>query len=387
MPDSKITALASTGTGTDPANDPLVIVDVSDTSMAASGTTKKVTLNNLLACSPTATLASATITGDLTVNTNVLKVDSTNDRVGIGTASPQQTLDVSGTINSIQARFGNVNGRGLTIGTALVSGVNEAGSVFNALGSGSGVHIFQVDSVEQYRIAPLGVNTWSDGAGGTRMTLNSTGLGIGASPSTKLHVSGTGTQTLRVETLTSGNPTLNLLAAGQDTCSILYDRSNNYMRFDVGSTTGALILSRDGNVGVGVTSSAWLSSYRSIDILAQASFFASNTAGFVGSNIYVASGGVVSYKTANNASYFAVNNSGVFSWYRSNNTPVANGAATFTESMQLDANGNLILLSSNTPATLAANGQLTVNATSNTNLRFSYRGSDGVTRVANITLA
>ncbi len=62
MPDSKITALASTGTGTDPANDPLVIVDVSDTSMAASGTTKKVTLNNLLAGSPTATLASATIT-------------------------------------------------------------------------------------------------------------------------------------------------------------------------------------------------------------------------------------------------------------------------------------------------------------------------------------
>ena len=65
MPDSKITALASTGTGTDPANDPLVIVDVSDTSMAATGTTKKVTLNQLLATSPTATLASATITGDI----------------------------------------------------------------------------------------------------------------------------------------------------------------------------------------------------------------------------------------------------------------------------------------------------------------------------------
>lgn len=67
MPDSKITALTSISTSTDPANDPLVIVDVSDTSMAATGTTKKVTLNNLLACSPTATLASATITGNSTV--------------------------------------------------------------------------------------------------------------------------------------------------------------------------------------------------------------------------------------------------------------------------------------------------------------------------------
>jgi hypothetical protein len=57
------------------------------------------------------------------------------------------------------------------------------------------------------------------------------------------------------------------------------------------------------------------------------------------------------------------------------------------QAMTLDASGNLILQSSATPATLTVNGQLTVNATSNTNLRFSYRGSDGTTRVANITLA
>ena len=77
MADSKITALASISTSTDPAVDPLVIVDVSDTSMAATGTTKKVTLNNLLSSSPTATGAfsvtglvtagSATITGALTI--------------------------------------------------------------------------------------------------------------------------------------------------------------------------------------------------------------------------------------------------------------------------------------------------------------------------------
>jgi hypothetical protein len=71
MADSKITALASIGTGADPANDPLVIVDVSDTSMAASGTTKKVTLNNLLASGPAATLASVTVTGAATVGTTL----------------------------------------------------------------------------------------------------------------------------------------------------------------------------------------------------------------------------------------------------------------------------------------------------------------------------
>jgi len=97
MADTKITALTAL-TAADPANDVLPIVDVSDTTMAASGTTKKISINNILACSPTATLASATITGDLTVDTNVLKVDSANDRVGIGTASPMTgfKLDVVG---------------------------------------------------------------------------------------------------------------------------------------------------------------------------------------------------------------------------------------------------------------------------------------------------
>ena len=87
MADSKITALTAL-TAADPVNDMFPVVDVSDTSMAASGTTKRISINNILACSPSATLASATITGDLTVDTSTLKVDSTNNRVGIGTASP-----------------------------------------------------------------------------------------------------------------------------------------------------------------------------------------------------------------------------------------------------------------------------------------------------------
>ena len=95
MADSKITALASISTATDPAVDPLVIVDVSDTSMAATGTTKKVTLNNLLSSSPTAT-GNFTITGALTVDTTTLVVDPTNDRVGIRTASPADIVEVVG---------------------------------------------------------------------------------------------------------------------------------------------------------------------------------------------------------------------------------------------------------------------------------------------------
>jgi hypothetical protein len=70
MADSKITALTAIST-VDPAADPLVIVDVSDTSMAASGTTKKITSNQILGAGGTATLASATITGAASVGTTL----------------------------------------------------------------------------------------------------------------------------------------------------------------------------------------------------------------------------------------------------------------------------------------------------------------------------
>ena len=69
MADSKITALDNL-TSADPANDMIPIVDVSATP-PASGNTKRISINNLLACSPSATLASATITGAATVGTTL----------------------------------------------------------------------------------------------------------------------------------------------------------------------------------------------------------------------------------------------------------------------------------------------------------------------------
>ena len=50
MADSKITALAAL-TAADPVNDMFPVVDVSDTSMAASGTTKRISANNILSSS------------------------------------------------------------------------------------------------------------------------------------------------------------------------------------------------------------------------------------------------------------------------------------------------------------------------------------------------
>jgi hypothetical protein len=105
--------------------------------MAASGTTKKITTNQILGAGGTANLASVTVTG----------------------AATAARLIVTGS-------------------TIPANGVYLPAA--NTVG-------FAANSLDQYRIEPLGIFTWYDGAGGTRMTLNSTGLGLGVSPSYKVH--------------------------------------------------------------------------------------------------------------------------------------------------------------------------------------------------------
>ena len=168
MADSKITALTSIGTSTDPVLDQMVIVDVSDGSMAATGTTKKVSLNQLLSSNPSATggltlsgalaAGSATITGDLTVDTSTLKVDSALNKVGIGVATLTglSTLNVAGDI---------------AITSDLVL-KNSGGTAQGYLFGSSGIN---------YRVIAGQPHVWQEG-GSDLMRLNSTGLGVGVTP-------------------------------------------------------------------------------------------------------------------------------------------------------------------------------------------------------------
>jgi len=227
MADTKITALAAITT-VDPAADVLPIVDISDTSMAASGTTKKITSNQILGAGGTATLASATITGDLTVDTSTLKVDSANNRVGIGTATPSQTLQVLGTSGSVADFCGSG-----------VAGQQTLLRVRTATGNANGLLIqgnFTTDEIfiNNFYNASLifGVNNTE------QMRLNSTGLGVGGTPTEKLSVNGSiglqngGTQRWHISA-----------SSGSD---LVFTRSSVADRFTITS---------DGNVGVGVTPS------------------------------------------------------------------------------------------------------------------------------------
>jgi hypothetical protein len=174
MADVKITALAVL-TAADPINDAIPIVDVSDTTMAASGTTKRISVNNILGASGTATLASATITGDLTVRTTGLVVNTTG--VGIGIVPTRNLSLFSGSSPVLQlcdSTSGTTLNDGLLITQAGVNTFIENAEI--------GAMNFRTSSVTRYSIDSTGVSTWSV-AGSTAMTLNSTGLGVGVTPS------------------------------------------------------------------------------------------------------------------------------------------------------------------------------------------------------------
>jgi len=202
MADTKITALTAL-TAADPANDVIPIVDVSDTTMAASGTTKKISVNNILGASGTATLASAAITGAATVGTTlgvtgvstlasatITGLATVGTTFAVGTVTP----DVFGRFYTRSIGFNSSGTTGLQI-NGTTYGTIDLGSngvrTFGIVGGASDVNISTVTNI------PMNFNINS----ATKMTLNTagnlafqTGKGIDFSAVT----GGTGTATANV---------------------------------------------------------------------------------------------------------------------------------------------------------------------------------------------
>ena len=237
MADTKITALSAL-TAADPANDVLPIVDVNDPFMAASGTTKKISINNILACSPTATLASATITGDLTVDTSTLKVDSANDRVIVGHTSGSSAFQVT---NAGAAGF-EVQPTGVNSAPAILS-YNRSSPAWLQLTYGASSHVFQLSG--------------TDG-----MTLNATGLSVGnASPAAALDLTNTGvtaSREIRIE-----NSAVRTFLGVEGSSGRFVGSATNNAYFGCSGAFGLefatnnnvrMVVDTTGNVGIGVTS-------------------------------------------------------------------------------------------------------------------------------------
>ena len=97
------------------------------------------------------TLGALTVTGDVTVDTNTLKVDSTNNRVGILNASPDVTLDIGTATDAVHMPVGTTAQR--PTGAAGYFRYNSSleqfegyTSEWGSIGGGGGTNTFTADS-------------------------------------------------------------------------------------------------------------------------------------------------------------------------------------------------------------------------------------------------
>jgi hypothetical protein len=275
-----------------------------------AGTTTTFTTSGL-------TTSNAVVSGDLTVDTSTLKVDSANNRVGILTASPAYALDLASGI----ARFDSSGGDGLRVYGG--SGTNQWDIYCNSTNlrfsdnTGGGSAVFDTGMTVAGNLA-VDTNTLYVDAANNR-------VGIGtASPLQQLHLSSASATGLQITFQGTGAARIGVASGNALTFGI--DTSNG--------ETERMRLDTSGNLGLGVTPSALTLSGRYFEIGYKGNGVLSVSDGtsFV-SNAYY--DGAWKYGYTGAAAYYA-NSAGQHRFYTAPSGTAGN-AISFTQAMTLAA--------------------------------------------------
>jgi hypothetical protein len=276
-----------------------------------------------------------------------MRIDSSGN-VGIGTTTPQEKTHSVGRILST-TQYGASTQR---IGTSIGENGNTRADIDFRRWTGAAAN----HGVGMIEVADTGVmafytdtKTSNTPATTERMRIDASGnVGIGeTSPSTfgKLVVTGsTPFAVLRSSDVTTAGFSM-LVNGGSNGVGSIATDDGGHLTFDTGSTGAGqaerMRIDSSGNLGLGVTPSAWNSGYKAMQLLTGALYGTSSRDTNLGANVFVNAGGGYAYIQSSFATNYTQFN-GVHSWF---NAPsgTAGNAISFTQAMTLDASGNLLV--------------------------------------------